>query len=129
VNLPILKALPDDEDTPITKVATNDASRTRRRVQRRTGRQALAAAGRDVAVVTDDPRFELSRLRVCSSGHVLNIHLHARMGPSPSRTRHPRVDGPTSRGTHRRSLWIARLNAITGTRHRASSVEVRIEPR
>lgn len=43
--------------------------------------QALAAAGRGVAVVTDDPRFDLSRLRVLASGHLVNIHLHAGWDP------------------------------------------------
>jgi LysR family transcriptional regulator, benzoate and cis,cis-muconate-responsive activator of ben and cat genes len=46
--------------------------------------QALAAAGRGVAVVTDDPRFDLSRVKVLAAGEFLNIHLFAGWDP-----RHP----------------------------------------
>lgn len=39
--------------------------------------QALAAAGRGVAVVTDDPRFDLCGLQLRRAGQPLRIHLHA----------------------------------------------------
>lgn len=39
--------------------------------------QALAAAGRGVAVVTDDPRFDLVTVPLTSGGEPLSIHLHA----------------------------------------------------
>ncbi|BCB89776.1 LysR family transcriptional regulator [Phytohabitans suffuscus] len=39
--------------------------------------QALAAAGRGVAVVTDDPRFDLCGIRLRQNGEALRIHLHA----------------------------------------------------
>lgn len=44
--------------------------------------QALAAAERGVALVTDDPRFNLSRTRVLSHGQAVDIHLHAGWDPS-----------------------------------------------
>jgi DNA-binding transcriptional LysR family regulator len=43
--------------------------------------QALYAAGRGIAVVADDPRFDLARLRVLPNGHFVNIHLHAGWDP------------------------------------------------
>lgn len=48
--------------------------------------QALAAAGRGVAIVTDDPRFDLARLRVLSTGHIVNIHLRAGWDPGNPHT-------------------------------------------
>lgn len=39
--------------------------------------QALAAAGRGVAVVADDPRFELRPLRIDGGPSPLEVHLHA----------------------------------------------------
>lgn len=39
--------------------------------------QALAAAGRGVAVVSDDPRFDLVPLEIDGPGGPLRIHLHA----------------------------------------------------
>lgn len=39
--------------------------------------QALAAAGRGAAVVTDDPRFDLVTVPLTSAGEPLSIHLHA----------------------------------------------------
>ncbi|HEV7726966.1 MAG: LysR family transcriptional regulator [Modestobacter sp.] len=44
--------------------------------------QALAAAGRGVAVVSDDPRFDLHGLRVRSSAGHLHITLHAAWDPA-----------------------------------------------
>jgi LysR family transcriptional regulator, benzoate and cis,cis-muconate-responsive activator of ben and cat genes len=43
--------------------------------------QALAAAGRGVAVVTDDPRFALARTKVLAGGEPMNIHLFAGWDP------------------------------------------------
>jgi LysR family transcriptional regulator, benzoate and cis,cis-muconate-responsive activator of ben and cat genes len=43
--------------------------------------QALAAAGRGVAVVTDDPRFGLEALRVTAGGSELSIRLFAGWDP------------------------------------------------
>ena len=43
--------------------------------------QALAAAGRGVAVVTDDPRFGLRALRITVGGSVLSIHLYGGWDP------------------------------------------------
>ncbi|MDT5177566.1 MAG: LysR family transcriptional regulator, benzoate and cis,cis-muconate-responsive activator of ben [Mycobacterium sp.] len=43
--------------------------------------QALAAAGRGIAVVTDDPRFDLTRLKVLAGGQPLSIHLFAAWDP------------------------------------------------
>jgi DNA-binding transcriptional LysR family regulator len=43
--------------------------------------QALAAAGRGVAVVTDDPRFALARTKVLAAGDLMNIHLFAGWDP------------------------------------------------
>ena len=43
--------------------------------------QALAAAGRGVAVVTDDPRFGLHALRITVAGKVLSIRLFAGWDP------------------------------------------------
>ena len=49
--------------------------------------QALAAAGRGIAVVTDDPRFDLDRVKVFAGGEPINIHLFAGWDPShPART-------------------------------------------
>lgn len=39
--------------------------------------QALAAAGRGIAIVTDDPRFDLHQLKVVAGGAPVNIHLYA----------------------------------------------------
>lgn len=39
--------------------------------------QALTAAGRGIAVLTDDPRYELCPLRILHRGEPLQIHLHA----------------------------------------------------
>ncbi|MBJ7341278.1 LysR family transcriptional regulator [Mycolicibacterium sp.] len=39
--------------------------------------QALAAAGRGIAVVTDDPRFDLSRAKILAGGDPVSIHLFA----------------------------------------------------
>ncbi len=44
--------------------------------------QALAAAGRGVAVVTDDPRFGLHALRITVGGSVLRIHLYGGWDPA-----------------------------------------------
>lgn len=44
--------------------------------------QALAAAGRGAAVVTDDPRFGLHPLEILHSGAALRIHLWAAWRPS-----------------------------------------------
>jgi DNA-binding transcriptional LysR family regulator len=46
--------------------------------------QALAAAGRGIAVVTDDPRFDLARMKVLAGGTPMNLHLFAAWDP-----RHP----------------------------------------
>lgn len=44
--------------------------------------QAVAAAGRGIAVVSDDPRYDLVRLLVTTgSGDVLRIGLHAAWSP------------------------------------------------
>jgi DNA-binding transcriptional LysR family regulator len=43
--------------------------------------QALAAAGRGIAVVTDDPRFDLARLKVIAGGDPMNLHLFAAWDP------------------------------------------------
>ncbi|MER7282083.1 LysR family transcriptional regulator [Dactylosporangium sp. NPDC000244] len=43
--------------------------------------QALAAAGRGVAIVSDDPRFDLVPLRVRSGAGLLRIHLFAAWNP------------------------------------------------
>lgn len=43
--------------------------------------QALAASGRGVAVVSDDPRFELTGLRVTGGGRPLRIRLYAAWEP------------------------------------------------
>ncbi len=43
--------------------------------------QALAAAGRGVAVVTDDPRFGLHALRITVDGSDLSIRLFAGWDP------------------------------------------------
>lgn len=39
--------------------------------------QALAAAGRGIAVVTDDPRFDLARTKIIAGGDPMNLHLFA----------------------------------------------------
>jgi DNA-binding transcriptional LysR family regulator len=43
--------------------------------------QALAAAGRGIAVVTDDPRFHLARMKVIAGGDPMNLHLFAAWDP------------------------------------------------
>jgi DNA-binding transcriptional LysR family regulator len=43
--------------------------------------QALAAAGRGIAVVTDDPRFDLTRMKVLAGGNPMNLHLFAAWDP------------------------------------------------
>ncbi|MDT5002527.1 MAG: hypothetical protein QOK12_4632 [Mycobacterium sp.] len=43
--------------------------------------QALAAAGRGIAVVTDDPRFDLARMKVLAGGNPMNLHLFAAWDP------------------------------------------------
>ena len=43
--------------------------------------QALAAAGRGIAIVTDDPRFDLARTRIRAGGGLMNIHLFAGWDP------------------------------------------------
>jgi DNA-binding transcriptional LysR family regulator len=42
---------------------------------------ALAAAGRGVAVVTDDPRFDLARMTINAGGDPMNLHLFAAWDP------------------------------------------------
>jgi LysR family transcriptional regulator, benzoate and cis,cis-muconate-responsive activator of ben and cat genes len=43
--------------------------------------QALAAAGRGIAVVTDDPRFGLARMTVIAGADPMNLHLFAAWDP------------------------------------------------
>jgi DNA-binding transcriptional LysR family regulator len=43
--------------------------------------QALAAAGRGIAVVTDDPRFDLARTTITAGADLLNLHLFAAWDP------------------------------------------------
>lgn len=44
--------------------------------------QALAAAGRGIAVVTDDPRFDLARTKIVAGGDPMNLHLFAAWDPN-----------------------------------------------
>lgn len=49
--------------------------------------QALAAAGRGIAIVTDDPRFNLHRVKVFGGGAPVNIYLYAGWDPNhPAQT-------------------------------------------
>jgi DNA-binding transcriptional LysR family regulator len=44
--------------------------------------QALAAAGRGIAVVTDDPRFDLARTKIIAGGDPMKLHLFAAWDPN-----------------------------------------------
>jgi DNA-binding transcriptional LysR family regulator len=48
--------------------------------------QALASAGRGVAVVTDEPAYGLHAVAVTGAGGRLSITLHAAWNPSPTRS-------------------------------------------
>jgi hypothetical protein len=70
-----------------------------------------------MAVVTDDPRSDLYRMKILASGDVVNIHLFAGMGPHPAQSTLAAI---AARRTHRFSL---RVLALAETRDSRSSTD------